>query len=247
MASLTSVSGTTASLAKAERGSIDPIQQAFKRSSRRVEADIASTQVQLSAYGQLKAAFADVQSAAATLTAANKPQAIDATKKAAQGLTDAYNRAIKTVRDATDTRRPGSLADDDRARAAANELQHTLAANGALGDLKKIGITRATDGSLKLDGEKLDKALTTDPDRTRTTLTRTAQRLDRTATVELSDSGRIGNRLDSLVARARTLEARQTEQQEQAKAAQRTVETRATELSVALNGGIAAYLRTFQG
>lgn len=247
MASLAGIAGTATSTTQTGRSSPDPVQQAFKRANQRLEAEAASTQVQISAYGLLKAAFSEVQSAASTLTDDRKTLPVGAVKKAVQNLAGAYNKAIQSVRDATDTRQAGSLAGDDRARAAANELQRTLTANDNFSDLKKVGITRGPGGDLKVDAKALDRALTANPEQTRGVLARNSQRLERTASSELANNGNIGNRIASLNARTRTLETRQAEQQETAKAVQRTVETQATQLSVALNNGIAAYQRTFQG
>lgn len=83
-------------------------------------------------------------------------------------LTDfvnAYNATLKQLRSLSAAGGEGAVAGPLSGDATPRAIMQTLrnAISGAYGDLSKLGLKTAVDGSLTLDGAKLDAALTADP------------------------------------------------------------------------------------
>ncbi|MCK9388641.1 MAG: flagellar filament capping protein FliD [Sulfuritalea sp.] len=222
----------------------DSVSLAFQKAGQRVQQQRDAVSVQLSAFGQIKSSFSDAQVAARAL-GDTKQTATDADiKKAATNFVKAFNTAAQTAKSATAAQ--GALADNGRARLAGNDLRRTVSADAtATSDLKKIGITQQKDGTLAIDTKKFDAALKASPDALRSTLSSIGQKVDQTATRELAKNGNIGNSVNSLDNRARSLESRQVDQQAQAAAVQQLVSAQTTRLNNSLNTGAAAYERIF--
>ena len=127
-----------------------------------------------------------------------------------------------------------------------NDLRRTVSADAtAASDLKKIGITQQKDGTLAIDTKKFDAALKANPDALRSTLSSVGQKVDQTATRELGKSGNIGNAVNSLDNRAKSLESQQADQLAQAAAVQQLVAAHTARLNSSLNTGAVAYERIF--
>lgn len=233
----------------AYRSTVDPVAAAFGKASGRLEERIESTQVQLSAYGRIKSAFAEVQSGAKGLADAKPTATADDLKKAVGSFVEAYNKANKVL--GTATRGQGSetaaLADDPRARIAGNDLRRAVSQGSTLSDLRRLGVTQAADGSLALDTKAFESALNAVPEQVRSTLVRVGNQADRTTTRELADTGHIGGSVNTLNNRSRSLEAQQASETAQSATAQRLVDQQVARLNVnnVFGTGIAAYVRIF--
>lgn len=232
--------------------SSDAVTAAFKKAGSRVEQQLGSTKVQLSAYGQIKSSLAEVQTAGKALGDAKQTATATDVKKAASAFVDAYNKASQTLGTAIqgEGKQPGALANDSRARFAASDLRRSVTAGSSLVDLNKIGITQNKNGSLAVDTKALESAFQANPDQVRTTLASLGGQAEKTATRELAKGGNVGGSVEALGNRSRSLEAQQNTQQAQIAAAQQIVDqqsTRLNSLSNAFTSGIAAYQRTFGG
>ena len=224
----------------------DPVTAAFARASNRTDQQLGSTKVQLSAYGQIKGAFAETQTASKALSNLKTTSTTDDVKKAVEGFVNAFNKTNKAVGAATqgDGKQAGALANDSHARVAGNDLRRSVAEGSSLSDLKKIGITQNKDGSLNVDTKVLEKALQSNPDQVRSTVASVGQQVEKTATRELANNGNVGSSVNSLNTRSRSLEAQQSAQQEQIAASQRLVDQQTVQINNVLAGGLAAYQRT---
>jgi len=98
----------------------------------------------------------------------------DSVKTAINGLVTGYNSFIQTVNALTaynaETGKASPLQGDFSARSIASQLRQTLSNavagfNGPFSSLSEIGITTESDGKLKLEGARLDKALADNFDR----------------------------------------------------------------------------------
>lgn len=231
--------------------SADPVAAAFDKANSRVTKQLESTKVQLSAYGQIKAAFADVQTASKALTDAKQTATVEDVNKVAGSFVDAYNKANKAVSVATQGagKEVGALANDARARIAGSDLRRSVAEGNNLADLKKVGISQNKDGSLAIDTKALESAFQANPDQVRSTLASIGAQVDNTATRELAKTGNVGSSVTALSNRSRNLEAQQSAQQEQAAAAQRQIDQQTARLNLdnTFASGVAAYRRTFIG
>lgn len=234
--------------AVARNDSAAAVAKANKRAADRTEQQLESTQVQLSAYGQIKGAVSELQAASKAVSEPRKTATADDARKTIENFVSAYNKANATVARTTrnDRNEPGALATDARARIAGNDLRRSVAENEGLAELRKAGITQNKDGSLALDTKTLDRALQQNPPQTVAAVAGVARQVERTATRELAGSGNVGASVQTLDQRSRRLEAEQASQQALVEASQRTVQQKTANVTQAASG-IAAYQRNFLG
>ena len=227
----------------------DPVAAALGRASRRIDQQLESTRVQLSAYGQIKAGFAAVQTASKALSGIEQTASINEVKNVVMGFVDAYNKTAKTVSATTQSggTQAGALAGDVRARVAGNDLRRSAADDNTLAELKTVGIIQNKDGTLAFDTKTLENAYQTNPTQVLGALADIGGQIEKTAMRELARTGNVGSSVNALDNRSRNLEAQQTAQQNQMAAAQRLLDQQMARLN--LNGafvsGVEAYRRTF--
>lgn len=178
---------------------VDPVQKAIEKASTRLEGQKQATAVQLSAYGQVKAGFSRVEDAGKAL-AKNDSLSTTDTKKALQSLVSAYN----------DTRSAAASTSPGYAGNASNTLRRTASTDSMRSDLKSLGITQKSDGSLAIDAKKLDHALASNPSTFRETASRVGGQLQQSASRALSEGGGISKTLNSLSAQAQQIGAQQS-------------------------------------
>jgi flagellar capping protein FliD len=205
----------------------DPVKKGLARASTRLEDQRRTTDVQLSAYGQVKSGFSRVEDAGKTLAKAAPLTPAD-TKKALQLLISAYNDA----RAAAAATAPGSAGN------AANALRRTTSTESMREDLQSMGITQKGDGSLAIDTKKLDQALVANPGAMNEAAARVGGQLQQSATRSLSESGGISKTLNSLNVRAQQIEGQQS-------GLQGLVSAQQTASSSNSATGISSYLRMF--
>lgn len=240
-------SGGANTTAVARKDATSATAKATKRATDRTEEKLESTNVQLSAYGQIKGAVSELQAASKAVSEPKKTATADDARKTIESFVSAYNKANATVAKTTrnEGKETGVLANDARARIAGNDLRRSVSANDGLAELKKAGITQNKDGSLSLDTKTLDKALRESPTETVAAVAEVATRVEKTATRELASNGNVGGAAQTLDQRSRRLEAEQASQQALAEASQRTVAQKTANIAQA--AGIAAYQRNFLG
>lgn len=213
--------------------------------SKRLAQQAESTNVKLSAYGQIKSGFGSAQTAAASLahTAMSKAAGSADLTKAAQAFVNAYNQANQAVTTAVkgSGTQPGTLAADVRAKRAASDLAQTVTGGRGPADLKQAGITQNKDGSLALDMKALEQSLQANSAETRNALARLGQQVDAGVGRELASRGNVGASVSSLTSRSQALSAQQAALQQQAADLQNTPDRRNTVLSYAAASGLAAY------
>lgn len=241
--------GQTTASGQASRSMVDPVTAALGKASSRLEGRLESTRVQLSAFGQIKSAFAEFQSRAKGLADLKPAATADDLKKAVGSFVDTYNNANKVL--GATTRGQGSetaaLADDARARIAGNNLRRAVSQGNTLSELRRLGVTQSADGSLVLDTKAIENALNAAPEQVRSTLARVGSQADQIATRELADTGHVGGSVNTLSNRSRSLEAQHASETAQSAAAQRLVDQQLARVNVSNVFGteIAAYLRIF--
>ena len=219
----------------------------FKRADDRVAQQLNATDVQLSAFGQIKAGFADVQSAGENLTDPKKTETVDDVKKTVQSFADAYNATTKAISTAirNDGKVNGALADDGRARVAGYDLKKVVTSDNNMADLKKIGVSISQDGTMSVDTKVLQSAMQANPNVVKDTLARIGQQAGQVAKKELASTGNVGSAVNTLSARAKGLEAQMTEQQELASASRASIQRQTSIINNAAASGVAAYMQIF--
>jgi flagellar capping protein FliD len=104
--------------------------QLLAPANKRLTQQLESTNVQLSAYGQISSDFGSAKTAASGLsnTVTSKTATNSDVVKAAQAFVDSYNQATQAVGSAVNGTgtKAGALASDIRVKLAGNDLAHSL-------------------------------------------------------------------------------------------------------------------------
>ncbi|MDD2924619.1 flagellar filament capping protein FliD [Rhodoferax sp.] len=190
----------------------DPISKAFAQAGQRVQQQLDVTSAQLSSFGKLKSAFADVQGAAKALSSPKTGATDDDISKAAADFVKAFNSALQTAK--ANQAQATSSPELTGARRAETDLRRVLGTDSSLSSsLKGIGITQQADGSLALDATKFQAAIKANGTELRATVAKLGQQGQAMATRELADTGNVGSALKALSSQSTSLKARQSEQQ----------------------------------
>ncbi len=233
----TSASSSTSSTSST---SLDPMTRAFDQAGKRVQSQLDSTSTQLSSFGKLKSAFADVQTTAQALS---KPKtgATDADiSKSASDFVAAFNVALKAAQSSQS--QASSVKEDTSARRTQTDLRQVLGKDNSLStSLKQIGITQQADGSLALDTSKFQAASQADPTALRATVAKLGQQSQAVASRELSDTGNVGGTLKALDTRSRQLQTQQTNQQTVLASLQQNASTLSKQFGSSASNGVNAY------
>jgi flagellar capping protein FliD len=234
-ASITSVSNT------------DRATGAFDLASKRIGQQVAATNVQLSAFGQVKSSFVDVQSAGKNLSKLTTTSTTEDVTKAVQSFADAFNSASKAVNTAVkgDGKAAGALAGDAHANLAGIDLKRVVAGGNNAAELKKIGVNVNQDGTLAVDAKALQSALQANPNSVKDTLAKIGAQADKVSQKELAGTGNIGGAVNALSTRAKNLETRAADQQKLATDSQNTVQQQVASINNSAADGIAAYMQMF--
>ena len=229
--------------------SLTPIAQALLKVDQRIQASVDATTTQLSAFGVLKSAVSDVQTAAHALhNLADTVTAADV-KTAATGFAAIFNTAINTAKSTSGTLGSGSASTG--ATRAGTDLRRAMNGNPPLMDaLKKMGFSIAADGTLTLDSKKFDAAQKADPAGVKATLVTLGQQMDNAATKELAANGTVGVSMASLSQRAAMVKVQQDAlvkvNQTAAAATAATTATSAGTTGLGFSGyGIGAFLSNY--
>lgn len=216
---------------------------AFDLANQRIGQQISSTNVQLSAFGQIKSSFADIQSAGKSLSAPGKSSTTEDITKAVQTFADAYDKATNVVNTALngDGKSAGALAGDAHATLASFDLKTVVTNGNNTADLKKIGISVNQNGTLSVDAKALQSAVQSNPGSVQDTLARVGAQAVQATQKELGGTGNVGGAVNTLNTRARNLGARAAAQQKLATDSQNTVQQQLATVNNNAAGGIAAY------
>lgn len=240
----TQVSMARLGSASATSGS-SSVSDALAPATQRISKQLESTNVKLSAFGQIKGAFAGTQTAAASLskTAANKTATNADIQKAAQAFVNAYNAATQSVSAAVNGtgKQAGALSSDFRAKLAGNDLAQSLAGGGSASALKQIGITANKNGTLTLDTKALEQALQSNGSQAKQTLSSLAQSVGASATRALESSGNVGSSYRKLSSQSQSLTNQQEALAQQASSIQATLEQQKSTMSYTASIGLASY------
>ena len=256
-----------------ESGGVDAIGLAFKKADKRLQQERNTTSVQISALGQLKSAFSELQAASRALNDPAKSPSNAEMKESARDFVTAYNKANITARQFSAQKSVQKFAEKSSIssgqgatsarsaelalRRSLNETESSAGIASTAGTfntatvsnttaLRQIGITQQRDGSLAIDAKKFDAALQNDASAVREVLTKVSQSVERSAGREISGNGNIGRTANALNERARSQESEQTQQLALAAAAQQAIATQTEKIKDrSLAGGAEAYQRMF--
>ncbi len=233
----------SADLAATRRGSsvtASPLDAA----SQRVTQQLSSTVVQLSSFSQIKSGFDSLQTAAKDLSDAKKTATSADVVKVAQAFTSAFNTTSKAVSLAVsgDGKKSGALAGDGRATLVSNDLKSILSSGNNVSDLKKIGISKKTDGTLSVDTTALQNAFQANPNSVKDTLSRIGKQADQVSARELAATGSVGGSVNRLTELSKNLESQSASLKSLGSIFQDNGQSSANSL---VSGAIKTYLQIF--
>lgn len=195
---------------------LSPLALAVQRADKRVQNEVDVNTAQLSSFGRLKASVSDVQIAAKALTDLSAESSISNIQSAVSRMLGAFNGAADTAQ--TTAALPGASVASESARRVERDLQQAVTADVRIASaLKDIGI-EFRGNALKLDVDRLDASLASDPDHARAVLAELGQQLDTTSTAELQAHGNVNESMDRLRQLAKVLESQQSALQSAAQA-----------------------------
>lgn len=224
----------------------DAITKALSQASERIGQQRESAQIQLSAFGQIKSAVAELQNSSKALTEGQNTDTTEEAKKAAQNFVNAFNTARTVANRAIngDGQTPGTLATEGRARVAANELSRSLDRSSS-NELREIGITTNQSGTLSIDAQKFEQALQSDPQQVTETLASAGGQVEQATRRQLENNSNVNRSINNLNNQVRNLETQQTNQQNLIEMMQRSTEQANNRLNAISASGIAAYQKIF--
>lgn len=188
-------SATTQQQATQAASAIDPTTAALKKADARVQKLLDSTTASISGLGKFKAAVANTQTTAKALSALKDTSAVADVKKALDGFASSFNTVVAETKSLT--------ADASGTARISRAMNRAVNADlSKLGDLRAMGFTNGTDGSLKIDSAKLEAAYKADPKGVQETLAKLGKLAEKTAEKELSGDGRIAGAMDKLKGQA---------------------------------------------
>ena len=212
----------------------EAVQKAGNKASARLDQELQTTTAQISAYGQVQSSFARVQDSGKALAATQSSTSTADLKKNLQAFVSAYN----------DSRSASAATSTGNASAASRELQRSVSTDSARADLKSLGITQNSDGSLTLNTESLDASLQSNTSAVTSAASRIGSTAEQSATSALAATGSIGSSVSTLNARETSIENRQAQQQQLLAESQQQV-TQATNFLSSALAGIVSYNRIF--
>ena len=181
----------------------------LEKASKRIQAQVDATSVQLSSLGKLKSSVSEAQLAAHALGGLSATTTSAAEKAAASSFVTAFNSALATAK--TTAAVSGEMALTSSANRTNKGLQNAVGTDrSTLDALKKIGVSVGTDGTLALDTKKFDAAQKSDATGARATLVKMGKQVDKTASKELATDGNVGLSLSTLNQRVNTLKSQQS-------------------------------------
>jgi flagellar hook-associated protein 2 len=219
---------------------------AFALASQRITQKIDSTNVQLSAFGQINSGFANVQSASKVLVTPPKNSTSADVVNAVQNFAKAYNTATTAVSTAVNgtANEKGALANNYQARFAGSDLKSVLANSTNVTDLSKIGVSVNKDGTLAVDTKVLQASIQANPDAVNATLAKIGQQAGQVTTKDLSKTGNVGGSVNMLSGTSKTLQAQAAEQQQMFSNSQLIVQQQSAAIGN-VSSSIAAYMQIF--
>ena len=218
-------SATTSSQSTAATAAASPITASIDKFTAKLQTQLDTATANLSTLGKFKASVSVVQASANNLTTLKDSSTSDEVKKALTAFISDFNNMVTSTQTAA--------ADTSGVNTISRGMTRAMTADFSKVDaLRKMGFTKASDGSLKLDTAKFEAAFKASPSSVQSTLSKLGQMVGKAATKELASDGRISNSMSALSSKSSLLQIQQSALQ---KAAQQYASLSTTSASSALN------------
>jgi hypothetical protein len=218
----------------------DPTTQALDQVNQRFQEQQSSTQVSLSAFGQIQSAVDRLQASGRPMRDNESTNTPDEARSVAKNFIDAYNNARDVANRLTGEN--GALSSDNRAQVAASQLSRTLDSNSR-SELNAIGINTNSNGTLSIDTQRFEQALQDNNQAVSRALANVGQQVEETSTRTVENT--VSRSVDNLETQNRALEAQQAQQQELVDNLQQATEQATAQFNSVAASGIRSYEKIF--
>jgi hypothetical protein len=221
-----------------------PVSRAMDKATARIQTQLDTTTAQLSSFGKLKYAVANLQLDAKSLAATTPQSSIADVRAAASNFAASFSATVITANSTANLSNASAL-DSSNARRVTRDLGNALSGNTAVADAaKKLGFKLESDGTLTVDAKKFDAAQKADPAAVQATLVKMAQAVEKSASNELAAGGVVNGSIASLNQRSTTLKTQQSAMLAAVKQLSASQTTSSANSSTGYVGyGLSAYLK----
>lgn len=201
------------------------LNSALSKATARIDQQIASTKVQVSAYGQLQSGVAQVEDAASSL-ASGKLTTLAGMTAGVQSLVDAYNN----------TRSVSATTEGAAATTTASTLRKAAASDSSQAAWQALGVTVKQDGSLSFDSKALAANYQASSSNVQSAATTLGGTMDKAADKLLSGSSTLSTTISRLDSQSQTLSTLKSAQETRASTLQSTYASQGSTLYSTLSG-----------
>lgn len=181
----------------------NPITASINKSTSKLQSQLTTATANLSTLGKFKAAVSVAQTSANGLASLKDPSTSDGVKKALTAFISDFNSMVASTQTAA--------ADASGVNSISRGMTRAMTADfSRVSELRQMGFTKASDGSLKLDTAKFDAAFKASATGMKNTLSKLGQMVDKAASKELASDGRISGSMDALSSKSSLLQLQQS-------------------------------------
>ena len=181
----------------------DAISTSLNKASTKLQTQLDAATASLSTLGKFKASVSVLQTAAQSLSQFTATSTSEDVKNGLTSFIANFNTMVASTKTAA---KDGSGVD----RISRGMTRAMSADLSKISDLRNMGFTKASDGTLKLDAAKFEAAYKASPTAVQTTLSKLGQLVDKSANKELASDGRIGSSMDALASKSSVLKLQQS-------------------------------------
>jgi hypothetical protein len=198
----TSYSASNQSSAQATSNT-DKVSAGINKSSVKIQTQLDTASTSLSTFGKFKASVSVTQVSAQSLSKFTATSSSDDVKKGLATFITNFNSMVASTQTAA--------AETSGVQRISRGMTRAMSADlSKITELRNMGFTKASDGTLKLDAAKFDAAYAASPSTVQSTLAKLGQLVDKSANKELASGGSIGNTMDSLTSKSSLLKLQQS-------------------------------------
>ncbi|WP_342619846.1 flagellar filament capping protein FliD [Rhodoferax sp. GW822-FHT02A01] len=203
------LSSSTASLASSSQSTtqassaLSPVLAGITKSSTALQAKLDAATTSLSTLGQFKSAVSLVQTAAQGLSGFQTSSTSDDVKAGITSFITKFNAMVASAQTAAAQTSGTDKISSTMSRALSADLSK-------ISDLRNMGFTKASDGTLKLDATKFAAAYKASPSTVQTALSKLGKLVDKAAGKELASDGRIASSVSALTSKSTLLQTQRT-------------------------------------
>lgn len=182
---------------------LDPVSASINRSKVKLQTQLDTATASLSTLGKFKASISVTQTAAKNLTTLKGASTRDEVKTALTSFITNFNSMVASTKNVA--------AETSGIESISKGMTRAMTADfSKISELRQMGFTKATDGTLKIDTAKFDAAYKASPSGVQSTLSKLGQLIDKAAIKELASQGRISDSMDSLTSKTSALKLQQS-------------------------------------